>query len=490
MTAAIRAARRDVRPRGPPRRDLSADARRDVRDRPRPDRLRRAHRHDARAARRLRDVLELRRGRPPLGPRARRHDGGAAQARPAVRPHRAGAALRAAARTRSSCSPTTARRRARPSSSATATASTSSSSARCPTAQVAGFAGGDEQSAMVGHAVNEATGRAARQAREERRLRPRRRRARLRQPRPHLPDGGRAAADARGDRRAPPGADPGAARAPARRLAARPLRRARRRRARRARARTTSTDGRVEGEDPLAPFSPTAPRHLLRTDGFAHVADIMVGSFYDPELDEGCAFEELISFHGGLGGPQTRPFILHPEQPAGARRADRRRRRGARPALGLAAHAPRRGRRSSAGRAGSRRRPRAEARARLYRSVLGSSGSARVWPSSPSIVSSRAEISASFRMTGSFPASRSSVLPAGDECARDGRRDDRQERQAAEHQDRRRGPCRWSGWARHPRSRRSSRSGPPTRTQARRWGTCSGRRSARSRRRRPRRKPR
>jgi hypothetical protein len=71
-------------------------------------------------------------------------------------------------------------------------------------------------------------------------------------------------------------------------------------------------DGRVEGEFPLEHFSPTAPRHLLRTDGFAHVADIMVGSFYDPELDEGCAFEELISFHGGLGGPQTRPFILHP----------------------------------------------------------------------------------------------------------------------------------------------------------------------------------
>ncbi len=38
----------------------------------------------------------------------------------------------------------------------------------------------------------------------------------------------------------------------------------------------------------------------------------MVGSFYDPVLDEGCAFEELISFHGGLGGPQTRPFILAP----------------------------------------------------------------------------------------------------------------------------------------------------------------------------------
>jgi hypothetical protein len=71
-------------------------------------------------------------------------------------------------------------------------------------------------------------------------------------------------------------------------------------------------DGRIEGEDPLAPFSPTAPTHLLRTDGFEHVADIMVGSFYDPELEEGCAFEELISFHGGIGGVQTRPFILHP----------------------------------------------------------------------------------------------------------------------------------------------------------------------------------
>jgi hypothetical protein len=71
-------------------------------------------------------------------------------------------------------------------------------------------------------------------------------------------------------------------------------------------------DDRVEGADPLAPFSPTAARHLLRTDGFEHVADIMVGSFYDPVLDEGCAFEELISFHGGIGGIQTSPFILYP----------------------------------------------------------------------------------------------------------------------------------------------------------------------------------
>ena len=71
-------------------------------------------------------------------------------------------------------------------------------------------------------------------------------------------------------------------------------------------------DDSVEGEDPLARFAPTAANHLRRTDGFENVADIMVGSFYDPELEQGCAFEELISFHGGLGGPQTQPFILHP----------------------------------------------------------------------------------------------------------------------------------------------------------------------------------
>jgi uncharacterized membrane protein YvlD (DUF360 family) len=71
-------------------------------------------------------------------------------------------------------------------------------------------------------------------------------------------------------------------------------------------------DGRVTGDDPLAGFSRNAARHLRRTDGFPHVADIVVNSFYDPVTEEGCAFEELISFHGGMGGPQTQPFILHP----------------------------------------------------------------------------------------------------------------------------------------------------------------------------------
>jgi uncharacterized membrane protein YvlD (DUF360 family) len=70
--------------------------------------------------------------------------------------------------------------------------------------------------------------------------------------------------------------------------------------------------GEVRGADPLSGFSATAPGHLLRSDAFAHAPDVLVGSFFDPALQEGCAFEELISFHGGLGGPQTRPFLLYP----------------------------------------------------------------------------------------------------------------------------------------------------------------------------------
>ena len=131
-TAAIRAIRRDVRPQGPSRREVSPYPRHRLRRHPRPDRLRRAHRHDARATRGVRDVLELRRGRPPLRPSARRHAGGPAQARPADRADRTARGVTRRGRTRSSCCPITARPRARPSSSATATASTSSSSARSP----------------------------------------------------------------------------------------------------------------------------------------------------------------------------------------------------------------------------------------------------------------------------------------------------------------------------------------------------------------------
>ena len=59
-------------------------------------------------------------------------------------------------------------------------------------------------------------------------------------------------------------------------------------------------------------FSERAASHLARASSFANAPDLYVNSFYDPQVDEGCAFEELISFHGGMGGSQTRPFILAP----------------------------------------------------------------------------------------------------------------------------------------------------------------------------------
>ncbi len=71
-------------------------------------------------------------------------------------------------------------------------------------------------------------------------------------------------------------------------------------------------ESRVEGDDPLSAFSRNAVQHLARSNGFEHAPDLFVNSFYDAQTDEGCAFEELISFHGGMGGSQTRPFILSP----------------------------------------------------------------------------------------------------------------------------------------------------------------------------------
>ncbi len=68
----------------------------------------------------------------------------------------------------------------------------------------------------------------------------------------------------------------------------------------------------VVGDDPLAPFGPNAARHLLRTDGFAHCPDIVVNSRYWDETEEVAAFEELVGSHGGIGGPQSYPFLCHP----------------------------------------------------------------------------------------------------------------------------------------------------------------------------------
>jgi hypothetical protein len=73
-------------------------------------------------------------------------------------------------------------------------------------------------------------------------------------------------------------------------------------------------DGSVTGEDPMLPYGPFAEAGMRRVDGMAHCPDLVAISLLDTATDEVAAFEELIGSHGGLGGTQTQPFILHPSE--------------------------------------------------------------------------------------------------------------------------------------------------------------------------------
>ena len=229
---ASRAPRRPAE--GPPRRRVSVHAGRDVRDRARSHRPRRADGHDARPAGRVRDVLELRRGRPPLGAGALRHDGGAAQARRAVRPDRPRPPPRPPpVRDRRPLRP-----RADPGRDLQAAPRLWPRGRR--RARAREWLGGGVRRRRRAACDGRPGGRGghrrqAAQAGQERRLRPSGGGARLRQPRADLPHGRAAPAHARGDRRAPPAAAAQPARASAHRLAARPLAGARGRGARAAR---------------------------------------------------------------------------------------------------------------------------------------------------------------------------------------------------------------------------------------------------------------
>ncbi len=70
----------------------------------------------------------------------------------------------------------------------------------------------------------------------------------------------------------------------------------------------------VTGADPLEGFGSWAADDLRRHDGLAHTPDILVNSLYDPETGEVAAFEELVGCHGGLGGWQDRPVLIHPRE--------------------------------------------------------------------------------------------------------------------------------------------------------------------------------
>jgi uncharacterized membrane protein YvlD (DUF360 family) len=71
-------------------------------------------------------------------------------------------------------------------------------------------------------------------------------------------------------------------------------------------------EDRVEGEDPTDLFGPHTIMSLKHEDAMVHAPDLLFLSQYDPGMGEVAAFEELIGSHGGLGGVQTEPFILHP----------------------------------------------------------------------------------------------------------------------------------------------------------------------------------
>jgi hypothetical protein len=72
--------------------------------------------------------------------------------------------------------------------------------------------------------------------------------------------------------------------------------------------------GVVIGEDPLVLYGPHAVELVRRVDGFEHCPDVMINSRLDPTTDEASPFEPHVGSHGGLGGPQSRGFVMYPAE--------------------------------------------------------------------------------------------------------------------------------------------------------------------------------
>jgi hypothetical protein len=69
---------------------------------------------------------------------------------------------------------------------------------------------------------------------------------------------------------------------------------------------------RLQGANPLASLSDPdqAARQVARLAHFPHAGDLILFGAWDDERV--VCFEEQVSSHGGLGGPQDWPFILFP----------------------------------------------------------------------------------------------------------------------------------------------------------------------------------
>jgi uncharacterized membrane protein YvlD (DUF360 family) len=70
--------------------------------------------------------------------------------------------------------------------------------------------------------------------------------------------------------------------------------------------------GEVEGTDPLAFYSEHTAANLLELDSYQHIGDIFIISMYDPSTEEVAPFEHQVGSHGGLGGMQTKAFVMYP----------------------------------------------------------------------------------------------------------------------------------------------------------------------------------
>ena len=308
-----------------PRRHVPVPARRARRGGARPHRVQPAQRHDGGPAGRVRVLRRLRRGGAPLRPRARRHARGAAQARPAVRAHRPGApAVRGApVRDRRALRPrpdpgrdVQAAQRLRPRRPRAALHSRAAPSAT--------LRAGDENDTAVARGLRGGHRRQGARSGQ---------RTTWRETRSSCSDRGTSGSStswrSRGGsrwRRWTPGT-----RASSPRCASTP---------------TWAGCWCTRPSTGRSSSAPTGPATCGRPGGGRGPAGrllrqrrrvICAAATGSPtsrtswstastthQLDEGCAFEELISFHGGMGGPQTRAMPAVSGAPAVADGAHRR----------------------------------------------------------------------------------------------------------------------------------------------------------------------
>ena len=69
-----------------------------------------------------------------------------------------------------------------------------------------------------------------------------------------------------------------------------------------------------EGTNPLADYSLNLPELLRRECGFSNCPDIIVNTYYDALTGRLTGFENQVGHHGGVGGPQSFPFLMYPSK--------------------------------------------------------------------------------------------------------------------------------------------------------------------------------